>query len=263
MTTKYIVNNASGQTISEINSTTIISDTISATTYSNLPIPSYISSGPSAPGSAVVANDTDVDINFSDGVGTAWSFSTTGMTFPDDTVQTTAYEPKYKVYTALLTQSGGDEFLSLGVGDNLQIGVTYQILDDGGNGWDFTNVGAPNNNLNTHFVATGTTPNSWGTGVFLEYNTGAPVVTVLENTIGNIWFTYSQAGIYFGHSSNLFTQNKTLILLGTLTNNSYDKTFVTNTSLTDSIFELVVQETSWTGVDGELNNTPIEIRVYN
>ena len=91
MSTKYIVNNASGQTISEINSTTIISDTISATTYSNLPIPSYISSGPFAPGSAVVANNTDVDINFSDGIGTAWSFSPTGLTFPDDTVQTTAY----------------------------------------------------------------------------------------------------------------------------------------------------------------------------
>jgi hypothetical protein len=91
MSTKYIVNNAQGQTIPEINSTTIISDTISASTYSNLPIPTYISSGPFAPGSAVVANNTDVDINFSDGIGTAWSFSTTGLTFPDDTVQTTAY----------------------------------------------------------------------------------------------------------------------------------------------------------------------------
>jgi hypothetical protein len=91
MVTKYIVNNASGQTISEINSTTIISETISATTYSNLPIPTSISSGPTAPGTAVVANETDVDINFSDGIGTAWSFSSTGLTFPDDTVQTTAY----------------------------------------------------------------------------------------------------------------------------------------------------------------------------
>jgi hypothetical protein len=91
MSTKYIVNNLLGQTIPEINSTTIISDTISASTYSNLPIPTFISSGPTAPGSAVVANNTDVDINFSDGIGTAWSFSTTGLTFPDDTVQTTAY----------------------------------------------------------------------------------------------------------------------------------------------------------------------------
>jgi hypothetical protein len=91
MATKYIVDNISGQTISEINSTTINTDTISATTYLNLPIPTSISSGPFAPGCAVVTNDTDVDINFSDGVGTAWSFSTTGLTFPDDTIQTTAY----------------------------------------------------------------------------------------------------------------------------------------------------------------------------
>jgi hypothetical protein len=172
-------------------------------------------------------------------------------------------EPKYKVYTALLTQSGGDDPLSIQE-TNLTVGVTYTIEAFGlptilG---DFTNVGAPNNEIGTSFVATGTTPNSWG-NVVLAYNSGAPVVTVLENTIGNIWWTYAQAGIYFGHSSNLFTQNKTLILLGTLTNNSYDKTFVTNTSLTDSIFELAVQETSWTEVDGELNNTPIEIRVYN
>ena len=90
-TTRYIVDNLSGQTISEINSTTIITDTISANTYSNLPIPTTISSGPTAPGTAVVANETDVDINFSDGIGTAWSFSSTGLTFPDDTIQTTAY----------------------------------------------------------------------------------------------------------------------------------------------------------------------------
>lgn len=90
-TTKYIVNNVTGQTIPEINSTTINVDTISATHYFNLPISDSISSGPFAPGSAVVANDTDVDINFSDGVGTAWSFSSTGLTFPDDTIQTTAY----------------------------------------------------------------------------------------------------------------------------------------------------------------------------
>lgn len=57
----------------------------------DLPTPKSISSGPSAPGSAVVANNTDVDINFSDGVGTAWSFSPTSLTFPDDTIQTTAY----------------------------------------------------------------------------------------------------------------------------------------------------------------------------
>jgi hypothetical protein len=131
MSTKYIVNNAQGQTIPEINSTTIISDTISASTYSNLPIPSYISSGPTAPGSAVVANNTDVDINFSDGIGTAWSFSTTGMTFPDDTVQTTAYEPKYKVYTALLTQTDEDAPIAIVLENTLGATLSYSRTNIG------------------------------------------------------------------------------------------------------------------------------------
>ena len=49
----------------------------------------------------------------------------------------------YKVYTALLTQSGGSGTSSLN-DEPLTIGVTYLITDLGGSGWDFTNVGAPN-----------------------------------------------------------------------------------------------------------------------
>ena len=66
-------------------------DDIKTFILNEIPIPDSISSGPTAPGSAVVTNNTDVDINFSDGVGTAWSFSPTGLTFPDNTIQTTAY----------------------------------------------------------------------------------------------------------------------------------------------------------------------------
>jgi hypothetical protein len=113
--------------------------------------------------------------------------------------------PKYKVYTALLTQSGGDDFQSIGSGP-LTIGVTYQIISEGAND-DFTNVGAPNNTVGTFFVATGTTPNYFDGGE-LEYNTGAPVVTVLENTIGNIWFNYLGIGQYQIFSDNLFTLDK-------------------------------------------------------
>jgi hypothetical protein len=119
----------------------------------------------------------------------------------------------YKVYTALLTQSGGSDPIPLQTG-NLTIGVTYLIYDNSP-GMDFTNVGAPNNNVGTSFVATGTTPNSWGTleGLtdIIEYNNGAPVVTVLENTIGNIWFTYDGVGIYSVNSNGLFTTNKTYL----------------------------------------------------
>jgi hypothetical protein len=141
--TKYIVNNLSGQTISEINSTTIITDTISANTYSNLPIPTSISSGPTAPGTAVVANETDVDINFSDGIGTAWSFSSTGLTFPDDTIQTTAYTGGTgsgvtilnNVNNRIITATGNVGELnaeSLITFDGAKLSLLFQSGDEGG-----------------------------------------------------------------------------------------------------------------------------------
>jgi hypothetical protein len=120
-------------------------------------------------------------------------------------------EPSYKVYTALVTQSGTDDPISINTG-LLTIGVTYVINNDSP-GMDFTNVGAPNNETGTSFVATGTLPNSWGAEEgdenILQFNTGAPVVSVLENTIGNIWCTYASAGTYSVNSNGLFTLNKT------------------------------------------------------
>ena len=113
----------------------------------------------------------------------------------------------YKVYTSLLTQSGGygpsDQ-----TGGDLTIGVSYEIVDNGGSGWDFTNVGAPNNDIGTFFVATEATPNSWGIDGQLNYNEGTPIVHVLENTIGNIWFEYSGEGMYTARSNGLFTEKK-------------------------------------------------------
>jgi hypothetical protein len=166
----------------------------------------------------------------------------------------------YKVYTALLTQSGASENLQIDSGD-LTIGVTYMINDDSGNP-DFTNVGAPNNSGNTYFVATGTTPNSWGnSGASLIYNTGAPVVTVLENTIGNIWFEYKTDGIYAILCNNLFIEDKSW----------YTPVIISNTAnLTNGLMvwrgddEIRIV----TNLDGALANTllsstPIEIRVYN
>jgi hypothetical protein len=123
--------------------------------------------------------------------------------------------PAYRVYTALLTQYGGDSPVAIDTG-LLTIGVTYYINNQS-LGMDFTNVGAPNNiaGASTYFVATGTTPNSWGieqgtSNATLTYNEGAPVVTVLENTIGNIWFTYSDVGSYYANSDGLFTLNKSI-----------------------------------------------------
>ena len=167
----------------------------------------------------------------------------------------------YKLYTALLTQSGDDNPDSTYSGD-LVIGRTYQIFDLGGAaGYDFTNVGAPNNNIDTWFVATGTTPNSWGTNVCLNYNSGAPVVTVLENTIGNIWCEYVGAGTYQIKCDNLFTADKTTIAHKSLTSWANG---ISSETHDPSIFNILTfKMDDGNAGDGLLNKTPIEIRVYN
>lgn len=173
--------------------------------------------------------------------------------------------PSYKVYTALLTQSGKDDILNIS-GGNLTIGVTYYIDDSGGG--DFTNVGAPNNDFGTYFVATGTTPNSWGTLANLLYNTGAPVVTVLENTIGDIWFSYNGFGSYFIQSyDNTFIPEKTFSLIGTPNDITsvpgVFEIFSTTTLGINDAMQLLSFDMSSTLVDGQLYKTSIEIRVYN
>ena len=173
-------------------------------------------------------------------------------------------EPTYKVYTALLTQNGGDDVQSFSEnGDPLTIGMTYFIEDNAGSGWDFTNIGAPNNNIGTYFIATGTVPNSWGIDGMLVGNNGAPKATVLENTIGNIWFTYLGVGNYQANSNGLFIENKTtfsIILMGDDLQTGYlCKGYIQE----PTICGIVTGDIS-TSYDNILNwKTPIEIRVYN
>jgi len=166
----------------------------------------------------------------------------------------------YKVFTGLVTQSGGSVYQDTRSGV-LTIGVTYKITDDTSNP-DFTNVGAPNNFLDTSFIATGTTPNSWGQAT-LESNTGAPVVTVLENTIGNVWFSYQDVGFYSVKSESLFTDAKTwvnpVIVLGIGGPASRGVMYLNIETTISIITELDVDSVS----DGILFNTPIEIRVYS
>jgi hypothetical protein len=191
---------------------------------------------------------------------------------PEPTPPTPIPEPSYKVYTALVTQSGLDDPIGIDTG-LLTIGVTYYINNDSP-GMDFTNVGAPNNNLGISFVATGTTPSSWGAneGTFngtLVYNVGAPTVKVLENTIGDIWFRYRSTGVYEVHSNSLFTQEKTY-----LTIELYYSTLIGNKSIRNSFYygddsflylevQQIIEADDWESINGRLTNTPIEIRVYN
>jgi len=123
-------------------------------------------------------------------------------------------KPKYKVFTALVTQNGGDSPENLYGGD-LTIGVSYIIKDNGGSGFDFTNVGAPNNDIGTWFIATGTTPNSWGDGGQLMFNSGAPAVFILEDTINGLGFEYISQGLYKLHSNDKFISGKTAVFVTT------------------------------------------------
>jgi hypothetical protein len=176
----------------------------------------------------------------------------------------------YQVYTALLTQSGESEIDYISNG-SLTVGRTYMIVDVPVDGCDFTNVGAPNNEVDTLFVATGTTPNKWGTPSegenTLSFDLGAPVVTVLENTIGNIWFTYDGIGAYAAHSDDLFTINKTVTqmlpeqYIEGLTDIFNYQSFPTNVNMI-AIGSLA----NYNSEDSRLGNyaqNAIEIRVYN
>jgi hypothetical protein len=172
----------------------------------------------------------------------------------------------YKVYTALLTQSGGDNPIYANDAA-LTIGRTYTITNTDGDTVDFTNIGAPNNNLNTSFVATGTEAASWGTSALgeLEYNTGAPVVTVLENTIGNVWFTYESTGAYSCYLQNapynkIYTNYQFIF-----TTVNYGNTMCRIAAEDDNLVTILTGDaTTDLRSDDKLPfNTPIEIRVYN
>jgi hypothetical protein len=177
-----------------------------------------------------------------------------------------ALKPKYKVYTALLTQTGSDDPQSLDGSGTLTIGVTYKIESNDSDTVDFTNVGAPNNNEGTYFIATGTTPNSWGDNSDgqLIYNNGAPVAIVLENTIGNIWFEYRNAGEYRVNSNSLFTEDKTAVDIDAFSwSNISNYSFITNETLFPENYFNITSTISGAPNDDLLVKNRLEIKVYN
>ena len=173
-------------------------------------------------------------------------------------------ESKYKVYTALLTQTGASSVVEI-TGGNLTIGVTYEIYEaaGGAEGFDFTNVGAPNNNLGTFVVTTGTTPNSWGNNnIGLRYDEGAPVAKVLENTIGNIWFVYVGPGTYQCQSYNLFIENKTTIDMDAYGQDGNPGSLLSNQTLFP-VNKFYIYTYKSGNLDDMLYKNRLEIRVYN
>lgn len=161
----------------------------------------------------------------------------------------------YKTYRALLTQTAP---ATRQTAITLEIGRLYEIeLNTTG---IFTNVGAADNNPGTQFIATGTTPTSWGDG-FVE-SFGEPVAIVIENTLGGtvVW-SYSGVGQYVGTLLGAFPLIKTGVLgqhaiqgsgLFTVGEISYGR-------ITDDT--LYVNGSKDAGQDGLLDNWYLEVKV--
>lgn len=176
---------------------------------------------------------------------------------------------KYKVFTALLTQDSVSSLVDFGPG-SLVVGTTYKIIQQSSpaTGYDFTNVGAPNNNLGTTFIATGTTPNSWGNNnVGLRYDQGAPIAVILENNLGSLIFTYIATGRYQIISNGLFNDKTVSPMDQTINFNSgsnspytFSLFYIDNNTLEIEILNALG---SFYAVNSMLTNKLIEIRVYN
>ena len=172
--------------------------------------------------------------------------------------------PSYKVYTALLTQSGGSDPLNQGSGAVTK-GVTYTV-DEYFADTDFSNVGGGTfASPISPFVATSNdTPTNYN-GSTLDYNSGAPVVTVLENTIGNIWWTYFNTGNYFVNSIHLFTTDKTYVDCKSIFGSQWNKNIWENyeeSGLPNTI-SIKNYSTLLSAADDGMDISRIEIRVYN
>jgi hypothetical protein len=172
----------------------------------------------------------------------------------------------YKVFTALLTQSGGDGQTEKYPGDEIYSGITYYIFTNDDN-FDLVQYGAPNSNVGTYFVCNQNATLPLDINIQLNYNTGAPVAIVLENTIGNIWFTYDAIGGYGANSNGLFTIGKTF---SSIYSQPVDTVgdgvrFALIQYQYPNVNNIGIQtgRSEFTNLDDYLFNTPIEIRVYN
>jgi hypothetical protein len=169
----------------------------------------------------------------------------------------------YKVFTALLTQSGGDGPSEEYQGDEIYSGITYYIFTNDDN-FDLVQYGAPNSNVGTYFVCNQNATLPLDINIQLNYNTGAPVVTVLENTIGNIWFDYIDVGYYRVDSDNLFITNKTTL---SISNSREVNSDLPTTNILigfgETSLDFICLLSDGSSTNDTLTYTLMEIRVYN
>ena len=113
------------------------------------------------------------------------------------------------------------------------------------------------------------------TAILSQNGTGAPSANILENTIGNIVWSYSSAGNYLATLAGAFTSQKTFFYVSSqATYNTAGQIYIQNirtlTRITDGIVNLNQTNLNFTagvfssaGNVNDFTNLYLEIRVYN
>ena len=102
------------------------------------------------------------------------------------------------------------------------------------------------------------------TALLTQVGTNPPTATVLENTIGTIGFEYLSIGRYKIISDTLFIENKTFALIGNTTDdyrNASENLFSAKLSFGSANQSTIMIVSD--GTNGDMYNTPIEIKIYN
>lgn len=97
-----------------------------------------------------------------------------------------------------------------------------------------------------------------------QAQTGDPVITVMENTIGTITVARTGAGVYTFTRTGAFTNNKTLLSPAQVCINSYSGNSYNASAFRTSADVVTLSTTLGTvATDGVLSSFTFEIRVYN
>ena len=178
----------------------------------------------------------------------------------------TSSNKTYKKYVATLSQSG--DGTSTYTSGPLVVGKVYEITTYI-SGDDFSNVAnvisGTTNTDGCLFLAIGDTPTNYSNGSTLR-DTSAPTANVFENTIGDIIWTRSNVGEYygilvgaFGDGSKIFI-NPSEVFVPTKYGYSisYDSADAIGVSSSD-----YSAWNTYTASDNILYDLPIEIRIYS
>jgi len=157
-----------------------------------------------------------------------------------------------KIYTALLTEVAPAAITS----GLLVVGMRYTLTTFVA-GDDFLNVGAALNQTGQIFIATGITPTVYANGSTLTSD-GAPMATVLENTLGGTVVWSYVEGVYTGTLTGAFTVNKAVILCAA----SITAAKLIAADTPDANTVRVLTFSSGSAADNILNKTALRIQVF-